>query len=108
MKQQLELIHGNSLAAKHFSYAMAFWDFSDDSERRLAIVDLLNFFTKSHGVSYDIGTVDYLGFRDYSGDKITEKFEWSYRITPYSVEFYLTKAALATYEFWNKSNGKLR
>jgi hypothetical protein len=105
MKQQVEFIHGNSLAANHFSYAIAFWNFSNDSERRFAIVDLLNFFTKSHGVSYDISTVDYLGFRDYSGDQITEKFEWSYKISPYRVEFYVNNAALTTYEFWNKTNG---
>jgi len=78
-------IHGNS---------KAYWIF----DRELTVhstedfIELLSYFEKAHGTSYDIDTVQ----------KLRLKKDWSYRAGEHCHTFFVKKEVLSPLAFWYK------
>jgi len=102
----IEYIHGSTKVAGKFDRQINIrcnnWQEQKDTLR-----ELLAFFTKIHGTSYDSDTVGMVGVRACTkvenGWEDIEKFSWSYKIpkqTWHPIVFYVNNDALATFKFW--------
>jgi hypothetical protein len=78
---------------------------SDWNEQKKTFRELLEFFTKTHGHSFDsntIGDISYRSLEEHEGSTTVNRFAWSYQVpkTTRHLVFYVTKDSLATFRFW--------
>lgn len=106
LNYSLSYIHGATKVSDKFDRQIDI-RCSSWQEKKDTLRELIAFFTKTHGTSYDSDTVAMVGVRACTkvgnGWEGIEKFAWSYKIpkqTWQPITFYVTKDALSTFKFW--------